>query len=119
MAAAAEPPAPETFEFTSGAVTVSEREAGARVTIRRRGGDLGPSSVVWWASDGTAAAPSDYADLGPTTERFAAGEGTRRIYVPIVGDANREGSESFYVNLRAGADAEAVQRVEIVVEDDD
>ena len=95
VAAAAEPPAPETFEFTTGVVLVSEREAGARVTIRRRGGGLGQSSVVWWASDGTAVAPSDYADLGPTTERFAAGEETRRIYVPIVGDANREGPRAF------------------------
>jgi hypothetical protein len=119
----AEPPAPETFELATTVVSVSEREAGARVTIRRRGGDLGESSIVWWTSDGSATAGDDYADLGRMTERFAAGEGARTIYVPIVGDSTTESPESFFVNLgqsgEAGESLEPAGRAEVTVVDDD
>jgi serine/threonine protein kinase len=119
----AEPPAPEAFELATAVVSVSEREAGARVTIRRRGGDLGESSIVWWTSDGSATAGDDYADLGRMTERFAAGEETRRIYVPIVGDSTSEATENFFVNLgqsgEAGERLEPAGRAEITVVDDD
>jgi hypothetical protein len=118
------PPAPETFEFATQIVSVSERQAGAAVVVRRAGGTLAESSVVWWTSGGTAVAGSDFADLGALVERFAAGEKTRTIHVPIVGDSAPETSETFYVNLgepgRAGdASVEPVQRVEVVIEDDD
>ena len=53
--------------------------------------------------------------------KFAAGEVNRAIHIPIVGDAIAEGTESFYVNLAPGDDAsaEAQDRVEVVIEDDD
>jgi hypothetical protein len=117
------PPAPEKFEFLANVAFVSERDAGATIRIRRTGGTLGPSAVRWWTSPGTAVPGSDYADLGAITERFAAGEATRSIHVPIVGDANREPGESFYVNLAAssepGAPREVAQRIEVVIDDDD
>ncbi len=119
----AEPPAPETFELARTVVPVSEREAGARVTIRRRGGALGESSIAWWTSDGSATAGNDYADLGRMTERFAAGEESRTIYVPIVGDSTTESPESFFVNLGASGEAaetsEPAGRAEVIVADDD
>jgi hypothetical protein len=120
----AEPPAPETFEFATQAVSVSERQAGAAAVISRRGGDLGESSVVWWTSDGSATAGGDYANLGAIVERFAAGEKNRTIHVPIVGDATAESRESFYVNLGERRPAgegslEPGQRLEVVIEDDD
>src|SRR5262249_29578750 len=108
------PPTPETFEFEEQVVSVSEAQAVAKVTIRRRGGTLAPSSVVWSTADGTAVADSDYAGFGPTVEQFAAGETTRKIYIPIIGDALAEGPESFYVELNGGE-----QRVEVVIVDDD
>jgi serine/threonine protein kinase len=118
----AAPPAPETFEVPT-SVAVSEREAGARVTIRRRGGTLGESSIAWWTTDGSATEGDDYADLGRMTERFAPGEEVRTIYVPIVGDSATESSESFFVNLGASGEAregiEPAGRVEIIVSDDD
>lgn len=117
------PPEPERFSFLSEVAFVSERDAGATIRIRRTGGTLGPSAVRWWTSPGTAVPGSDYADLGVVTERFAAGEVTRSIYVPIVGDSNREPGESFYVNLATsaepGAPREVAQRIEVVIEDDD
>jgi serine/threonine protein kinase len=118
----AAPPAPETFEVPT-SVSVSERAAGARVTIRRRGGDLGESSIAWWTTDGSAKEGDDYANLGRMTERFAAGEEVRAIYVPIIGDSTTENPETFFVNLGASGEAgdgrDAAGRVEIIVTDDD
>ena len=118
-----EPVEPESFEFASRAVSVSEGEARAAVQIVRRGGDLGRSSVVWWTSDGSARAGDDYVGFGATIEKFAAGETVRTIHIPIVGDSKREGRESFYVNLRGRerpvGHRESAQRLEIVIVDND
>ena len=91
--------------------------------IRRRGETPGESSIVWWTSDGSALASDDYADLGTTVEKFAAGDEALTINIPIVGDAKSEGRESFYVNLakreERGDLSQPAQRIEIVVIDDD
>jgi hypothetical protein len=121
-AAPAAPVEPESFSFQSSVVTVSESQPGVRVTIRRRGGTRGESAVVWWTSDGSALAGEDYANLGTSTEKFAAREDARSILVPIVGDAKAEGRESFYVNLgdpSQPASRVPIQRIEVVIEDDD
>jgi serine/threonine protein kinase len=120
--AATQPAAPETFTFATNVVTVSEERAAASVRIRRRGGTLGESSVVWWTGDGSALASEDYADLGTIVEEFAVGEETRTIGIPIIGDAKSEGRESFYVNLAMREqrnDLAEAARIEIVVVDDD
>ena len=117
------PATPETFELEPRTISVSEREPGAAVILRRRGGDLGESSVAWWTSDGTALAGDDYADLGTSIEKFGAGETTRTIHIPIVGDSTAEGTESFYVNLgereRPDGSVEPTPQIEIVIQDDD
>jgi serine/threonine protein kinase len=118
----ARPVEPEAFAFASSVVTVSEGQPGARITIHRRGGTGGDSSIVWWASDGTAVAGEDYANLGRSTEKFGRGEEARTILVPIIGDAKVEGRESFYVNLGDPSDPdsrEPTERIEVVIEDDD
>ena len=102
---------------------MSEGSPGAAVTLRRRGGDLGESSVAWWTSDGTALAGDDYADLGTIIEKFGAGESTRTIHIPIVGDSTAEGVENFYMNLgereQLDGRAEPTRQIEIVIQDDD
>jgi serine/threonine protein kinase len=114
------PPAPETFEFVSRVVTVSEADALARIVIRRRGGDRSESAVIWWTSDGTARASSDYADLGELVEVFPAGEELRAVHVPLVGDSNPEPRESFYVNLRPSDESvEPPEPAEVVIVDND
>jgi hypothetical protein len=114
---------PETFEFATRVVTISEGQAVAAVPIRRRGGNFGESSIAWWTSDGSASADDDYANLGARIETFAAGEEVRTVHIPIVVDARSEGRESFYVSLRAseqpGARLEPAQRIEVVIVDDD
>jgi hypothetical protein len=114
------PPEPETFELGSAVVNVSEAAASARVLILRNGDWRRASSVVWSTRDGTATAGSDYIDRGAVVERFAAGEQNRTILVPIVGDRNAEGPESFYVVLapEEGAVGERLE-AEVVISDDD
>ena len=117
------PPEPESFEFAVETVTVSEADASAAVLILRNGDRRRPSSVAWWTEDGTAKAGADYANLGRTVVKFAAGEQNRTIHIPIIGDHRAEGPETFYVYLAPGeaADpaAEPAQRVEVVINDAD
>ena len=89
-------------------------------------GALDPSNnswrVVWWTTDGTATAGTDYADRGRVTERFAVGEQNRTILIPLVGDRNVEGPENFYVHVAPGdaeADLDRAEQLEVVLNDDD
>jgi serine/threonine protein kinase len=108
------------FEFAERTVTVSEWEASARIVIRRTGSLDTAASVVWWTTDGTALADEDYAVLGARVERFAAGEESRVVHVPLVADSIPERRESFVVNLRADrAGSRAAVHLEVVVLDDD
>lgn len=116
------PPEPETFEFGLDRVEVSESAASAAVLILRYGDRGRASSVRWWTEDGTAKAGVDYVSIGAVTEKFARGEQNRTIHVPIVGDHNSEGPETFFVvvRTRTGDDAAIpVKRLEVVINDDD
>ncbi|HEY8519675.1 MAG TPA: protein kinase [Gammaproteobacteria bacterium] len=111
------------LELPSAPITVAEDDAVAAVVVRRSGGALEAADIVWWTSDGSAVADEDYANLGARTERFAAGQESLVLHVPIVVDARPEGAESFYVNVRT-ADAERArslpaERVEVRIVDDD
>jgi hypothetical protein len=120
-----EPPAgPEVFGF--GLITrmsVSEADAVAAVLVLREGGRRGVSSVIWWTTDGTAKAGSDYADLGRRVERFSVGEQNRTLRVPIIGDRNVEGPETFFLHVAPGDDTisrpESVAQIEVAIDDDD
>jgi hypothetical protein len=120
-----EPPAgPEIFGF--GLITrmsVSEADASAAVLVLRDGGRRGVSSVVWWTTDGTAKAGADYVDLGRRVERFGVGEQNRTLRVPIIGDRNSEGPETFFVHVAPGDDTisrrESVAQIEVAIDDDD
>ena len=114
---------PPRFEFTAAIVRVSERDASAAVVVRRTGDTSVPAAVEWWTEDGSALADEDYADLGQRTERFAAGQDTLTLHVPLIDDAIAERTESFGVYLgrydaeRRHLEALASTRVEIVDDD--
>jgi hypothetical protein len=119
-----EPPAgPEIFGF--GLITrmsVSEADASAAVLVLREGGRRGVSTITWWTTDDTAKAGSDYVTFDTRVERFASGEQNRTIRVPIVGDRNAEGPESFFVHIApgdTGGARESVAKIEVVINDDD
>jgi hypothetical protein len=113
------PAGPETFGFGLEVMNVSEADASARVLVLRDGGRRGVSTIRWWTTDGAAVAGSDFARLEPRTERFGVGEQNRTLLIPIIGDRNPEGPESFFVHIAVGDSTEAVARIEVVINDDD
>jgi hypothetical protein len=116
------PDTPETFDFGLRVVNASEGDASAALLVLRNGGRRRASSVTWWTTPGTATPGTDYAGLGPLVERFSAGEQNRTIHVPLIGDRNAEGPETFHVHVAPGetdASAEPLASVEVVINDDD
>ena len=79
-----------------------EGDVAARIVIQRSGDLAGSAEVSWWTGDGTAVADRDYADLGARVERFAPGEKSRIVYVPLTNDAVPEPARSFKVMLGRG-----------------
>lgn len=116
--AATATPGPTRFEFAQPALNVREGDVAARVTIRRSG-DLSKSAEVsWWTQGGTAVADADYADLGARVERFAPGEASRTVYVPLTNDSVREPVKSFTVVL-GRSPGEVIARARVDIVDDD
>lgn len=107
------------FVLAERALTVNEWEGSARVLIRRTGSLDEEASVVWWTTDGTAVADEDYAVLGARVARFAAGEDTQVVHVPLIADSLPESRESFVVNVRTERAGGAAMQLEVVVLDDD
>jgi hypothetical protein len=116
------PTGPAAFGFGLEVMSVSEASASAAVLVLRDGGRRGVSFITWWTTDGTATAGSDFARLEPRVERFGAGEQNRTLHVPIIGDRNVEGAESFTVHIAVGDSGRAdspVASIEVVITDDD
>ncbi|MGI8810855.1 MAG: Calx-beta domain-containing protein [Acidimicrobiales bacterium] len=100
----------DSASFSVNDATVIEGNAGTKLatfTITRSGAIGGPGSVQWYTTDGTAAAPGDYATVGLTTVTFAPGETTKAASVTVRGDTTVEGNETFSVRL-TGATGGAV-----------
>jgi serine/threonine protein kinase len=106
------------FVFVERTLTVNEWEGSARVLIRRTGPLDEEASVVWWTSDGTAVADEDYAVLGARVARFAAGEDTQVLHVPLIADSLPESRESFFVNLGGERAGRPAMQLEVFVLDD-
>jgi hypothetical protein len=107
-------------------VRVPEGNAGTRAatfTVSLSGASGGPVTVDFATANGTATAGSDYrAQTGRLT--FAAGETSKPITVPILGDPRDEPDETFSLNLsnpRSGLVAGKIARAQAVatIVDDD
>jgi hypothetical protein len=114
----AAPAGPARFTFAEPTVAVGEGETSARIVIRRTGSLAEEASVAWWTADRSALADEDYAVLGARIERFAPGEESRAVHIPLIADSVPEPRETFVVNLRSEGTGSAAQ-VEVVVLDDD
>jgi serine/threonine protein kinase len=120
---AATPPAPEgpgRLEFASDTVNVSEADAIARVSVRRRGDAAGQVSFTWRTIDDSAVAGEDYAG-GEFRETMAAGQRTATLLIPLVGDSVAENTELLDVVIEdaSGARLGSLVRVPVVIIDDD
>jgi hypothetical protein len=114
---APEPPPPPAesarFGFAQPVLAVREGDVAARIVIQRSGDLSGEAEVSWRTADGTAVADRDYADLGARIERFAPGEASRTVFVPLTNDSTPEPARSFRVLLESGAEL----RVDIIDDD--
>ncbi len=82
-------------------VTATEGNAGTKsftFTITLSKAPTSTVSVVATTANGTARAPGDYRAVN-TTVTFAAGQTTRTVTVPVVGNRVREPNETFQVRL--------------------
>ena len=90
-----------------GDATVTEGNTGTKdatftVTLSVSSGR--PVSVNYATADGTAIAPGDYTAMSGTLT-FAAGETSKDVKVPVVGELSAEHTESFSLNLTAPSNA--------------
>lgn len=98
------------LQFSSASFSVSEDVGSAVVTVTRAAGAPNEATVNYATSDnagttsncnianGNASSRCDY-ETTVGTLRFASGETSKTILIPIVDDAYAEGSESFTVTL--------------------
>jgi hypothetical protein len=79
--------------------------SNAIFTVTLSAPSLQTVTVVATSASGTAATPSDYLALPPTTLTFAPGETTKSVIVAITGDTQIELNESYFVNLTSPTNA--------------
>jgi serine/threonine protein kinase len=108
---------PNRIAFSQPVLSVREGDVAARIVIRRTGDLSGAPEISWWTADGTAVADRDFADLGARVERFAPGEASRTVFVPLTNDAAPEPARSFTVLLGNAGTAVDELRVDIIDDD--
>jgi hypothetical protein len=85
--------------FSEEEYTVSGTSSVARLTVKRSGA-LDNETIFHWRTIGGSARPErDYVSFDDAAERFAPGQRTTQILVPIVNDSQRRGTEYFEVEL--------------------
>jgi hypothetical protein len=91
------------------------------IDIVRSGDVTHESAVRWWTTPDTAHEDTDYARTGRQIVTFAPGATVKRVLIPIVDDAVREGDEVFtvYMSRPSGGVAGAVTATRVTLLDDD
>jgi serine/threonine protein kinase len=85
------------IELAADAVEVSPGDPAARIVVHRTGSTRGDLSFSWWTESGTAKAEQDFMSVGPREEHIEDGKSSVSLFVPVVADATRHRSKSFYV----------------------
>jgi solute carrier family 8 (sodium/calcium exchanger) len=101
---------------------VREGDTVARLTVLREAGNEGEVGFRWRTIGSSAEPGEDFAEFDATSELFGPGQDTAVLYIPIVSDALREDTETFYVEIespRGGASLGPITRAAVVVMDDD
>jgi aryl-phospho-beta-D-glucosidase BglC (GH1 family)/cellulase/cellobiase CelA1 len=110
--AAVTPPPPSVLPTLSiGDASITEGNSGTSLlafTVQLSQAATGPVTVHYATADGTATAGSDYT-AGSGTLTFAAGETSKTISVPIIGDTVVEANETFSIALSGASGATIAQ----------
>lgn len=86
------------FQFTSGRYRVDESGRVAVLRVLRRDSWDGEASVRFWVKPATAVVGADYEDVSGVLT-FGPREQSQTIVIPIKDDAEKEGPETFTVEL--------------------
>jgi hypothetical protein len=108
--------APSTIGLAGATATGEERNHKLDVTITRVGSTQVAGSVDFATADGTAKAGSDYTAVSGTV-KFAVGETTKTISIPLTDDGSGDAKETFTLTLSNATGASlgtAVQTITLV-----
>jgi uncharacterized repeat protein (TIGR01451 family) len=120
-----------TVQSAVAATSVNEESGFVEIVVTRAGDVTSPANVNFATADtaGLAACSvangkaSERCDYGSTvgTLRFAAGEASKSIFVPVVNDVNLEGDETFTLALLSpiGAQMGSIPNVTVTINDND
>ncbi len=113
---------PVTIEFDKDSYVTTEGEGYVRLQVRRTGSLRREVSFTWNLRPNSAEAGSDFAGIGPGTERIPAGVREFTVTIPLVQDAVKESTELFLVELQVSEDGvtlgERSSAAVIIVDDD-
>jgi len=101
---------------------VSEGAIAIQIDVQRYRPTGEAISVEFSVRDESAGRDQDYFPPIDNTIRFAAGQSSTRLLMPLVQDAEAEPDEVFFVELTGDegeVDADVIRRVEVVIRDDD
>jgi serine/threonine protein kinase len=85
------------IELAADTIEVPLADPAARILVRRTGSTRGEVSFSWWTEAGTAKPGQDFMLVAPREERIEDGKSSASLFVPVVADATRRRSKSFYV----------------------
>jgi serine/threonine protein kinase len=85
------------IELAADTIEVPLADPAARIVVHRTGSMRGEVSFSWWTESGTAKPGQDFMSIAPREERIEDGKSSASLFVPVVADATRRRSKSFYV----------------------
>jgi hypothetical protein len=83
--------------FAESVVSVSERDGAARIALV--GIEYSAMPLIWWTSEDSASADTDFISVEQQTVADVSTEGDSVLHIPLVNDSLPEPRESFFVNL--------------------
>jgi len=120
-----------TVKFAAATSTVSEGNGSVQIVVTREGDAAGPATVNFATADtaglqacslvnGIASERCDYGSTAGTL-RFAAGEASKSIVIPLVDDVHVEAEETFTITLTnpVGAQMGVTASVTVTIVDND
>jgi serine/threonine protein kinase len=113
---------PVVIEFEKDSYVTSEGDGSVRLVVRRTGSTRREVSFTWNLRSNSAEMGSDFAGIGPGSERIPAGAREASITVPLVQDSIKETTELFLVEIQVNEEGvtlgERSSAAVIIVDDD-
>lgn len=110
------------IQFDKDTYVATESDGSVKLTVVRSGSTRKAATFTWALLPNSAEAGSDYAGIGPATERIPAGSRKAELTIPLVSDAIKENTELFLVELSTQEEGlalgERVRAAVILVDDD-